>query len=105
MPFGTQTDVAKVARNLVVAWDSGDRRRLEAAVRQAALELGAAPRGSALRSELRDLVLGVVQGLDSLLSASHTAIPQRNSQWEVCYDLLRHAHGTAEAESSLGGQA
>lgn len=103
--FGTQTDVARVARILVVAWDSGDRRRLEAAVRQAALELGSAPRGSALTSELRDLVLGVVQGLDSLLSASHTAIPQRDSQWEVCYDLLRHARGTAEAEGSFGQQA
>jgi hypothetical protein len=87
-----------VARRLVVAWDSGDRRMLEAAVRQAALDLGAVRRGSALTNELHDLVLGVVEGLDSLLSASQTAVPQKGSQWEVCYDLLRHARGAAESE-------
>lgn len=100
----TERQVATVARNLVVAWDSGDRRRLEAAVRQAAVELGPAPRGSAVTRELHDLVLGVVQGLDSLLSSSQTAVLQHGGQWDVCYDLLRHVRGAAEHEMYPGPQ-
>ena len=102
--MGTDTHVARVAGKVVVAWDSGDRLRLEAAVRQAAVELGKAPQGSSLTSELRDLVLGIVQGLDSLLSASQTAVPQQGGQWDVCYDLLRHVRGTAEPGAYLGPQ-
>lgn len=97
MRIGIEVDVARVAGNLMAAWEAGDRRLLEAAVREAAFELGEARPTSALASELRELLLGVVETLDRLLSAGQPAGFQRGSQWEACYGLLRHAQAAATA--------
>lgn len=101
MRIGIEVDVARVAGNLMAAWEAGDRRLLEAAVREAAWELGEASPTSALTSELRELLLGIVETLGRLLSAGQPAGFRHGSQWEACYDLLRHAQGAAAA-ASLG---
>jgi hypothetical protein len=97
MRIGIETDVARVAGNLVAAWESGDRHVLEVAVREAVNELGEAPARSALAGEFRELLLGVAETLDDLLSTGQAAAYRHGSQWGACYDLLRHAQGAASA--------
>jgi hypothetical protein len=97
MRMGIETDVARVAGNLVAACESGDRLVLEAAVREAVNELGEAPPASALSGEFRELLLGVAETLNDLLLTGQTAGYGPGSQWGACYDLLRHAQGAASA--------
>jgi hypothetical protein len=95
--IGIETDVARMAGNLVTAWESGDRRVLEVAVREAVNELGEAPPASAIAGEFRELLLGVAETLNDLLSTGQAAGYGHGSQWGACYDLLRHAQGAASA--------
>jgi hypothetical protein len=96
-PVGIAANVAKVAGNLVTAWESGDQGLLETAVGEAATELGAAPEASALSGEYREMLLGVAAAMDRLLSAGQSAAFPRGGQWEACHDLLRHAQVAASA--------
>jgi len=95
--FGIEADVARVAGSLVAAWESGDRRLLEAVVRETVSELGEAPPTSAVTSEFRELLLGIAEALGGLLSAGQAGGFRHGSQSEACYDLLRHAQGAASA--------
>jgi hypothetical protein len=104
MQFATEPRIADVAASLMAAWESGDARRLESAVERAASELGAGDQASPYASELRELLLGVVEGLHGLLGASQPADFRTGRQGAACYDLLRHAQGSASA-AAAGPQA
>lgn len=104
MHFGTEPKIADIAASLLAAWESGDRVRLERAVQEASSDLSAGAHGSLHMSELRELLLGVVQGLHGLLSTAQPADFRRGRQWEVCHDLLRHARGNAVAADRSGPQ-
>jgi hypothetical protein len=101
-----ESDIARVAGSLAAACESGDRLVLEAAVREAAHELGGPPHGSSLKSELRELLLGIVERLGGLLSVGQVSANQEDSrqrrQREVCRDLLRHAQAAAAMTVSSG---
>ncbi len=93
--FAVEPRLPNVAAKLMAACESGDRLLLAAALRHASSELGDESDASPFASEVRELLLGVVQRLHGLLGA-HQAVDLRGEQqWQVCYELLRHARGTA----------
>jgi hypothetical protein len=85
--------MARVAGSLLAAWESGDRGRLESAVRDAAGDLET-PQGSSFGNELRELLQGIVENLDGLLRSNQAGIT-RSRQGQVCHGLLRHAQESA----------
>lgn len=97
MQPGTEPDIAGVAAHLMAAWESGDRVRLETAVHDAANQLGGGISGPLHLSEVRELLQGVVQGLEGLLGATQATDFHREPQAQTYHNLLRHAQETASA--------
>lgn len=95
MRFETEPRLSNVAAKLMAACESGDRLLIAAALRHASSELDAATDSSSFVSEMRELLLGVVQRLHGLLGARQVVDLRGDGQWQVCYELLRHARGTS----------
>lgn len=95
MQPATDPRIAGVAASLMAAWESGDRFRLEAAVREAASQLGDDTTGSRHMSEVRELLQGVVQGIHGLLGQTQAPDFHCAPQGKIYHDLLLHVQETA----------